>query len=179
MASFTPAFEATMKHEDPKLSGIVTKDPSRAHPDAIARFGINSGAWPEAVTAGFYTMPVSAALEWAATFYKYKFFSPIGGYQITDQPVTNKFFDLAVNEGISEATKIVQRAINKTGSLELFFLNVDGKPGMRTIDAINRCMPGRLLAEIKAYAVDFYNDLVRADAALKPDLEGWITRANS
>lgn len=179
MASFTPAFEATMKHEDPKLSGIVTKDPSRAHPDAIARFGINSGAWPEAVTAGFYTMPVSAALEWAATFYKYKFFSPIGGYQITDQPVTNKFFDLAVNEGICEATKIVQRGVNKTGSLGLFFLDVDGKPGMRTIDGINKSMPGELLRAIKDYAVQFYQDLVRRKPKDQEYLDGWIMRANS
>lgn len=175
MASFEPAFAATMKHEDSQLSGVITNEPNGGK----ARLGINSVAWPEAVAAGFYTMPVSAALEWAATFYKYKFFSPIGGYQITDQLITNKFFDLAVNEGICEATKIVQRAVNKTGALCLFYLDVDGKPGMRTIDGINKSMPGELLIAIKSYAVQFYQDLVRRKPKDQEYLDGWVTRANS
>lgn len=179
MALFEPALTATLKHEDPQLSGIITKDPSRDHPDAVARFGINSGAWPKALTEGFYTMDRDAALIWASNFYKYNFFSPIGGYQITDQSIANKYFDMAVNQGIPQATKIVQRAVNNLLTPLQIGLAVDGKAGQHTINGINMSMPSALLGAIREQAKDFYVELVAANSKLRPDLDGWLKRAES
>lgn len=162
MADFNAAFSYLMDDEDRNRSGAVVDDPSLEHPDAKARFGINSGAFPEALTEGFYSMPHDQALEWAATFYKYRFFAAIGGYQIACQDIANKFLDLAVNEGVEQATKIVQRACNytlKPVAIGYLPLTVDGVPGPRTSEAINACAPEQLLPTIRSYAADFYRSV--------------------
>lgn len=175
MAAFEFAFDAMMRHEDSTLSGIITDEPNGGR----ARFGINSVAHPEVWGAGFFTMERCDALAYAAAFYKREFFEPIGGFQITDQSIANKFFDLAVNEGITQSTKIVQRAVNRVLFNGAPNLMVDGKPGMHTIDAINLAMPGALLQSIKDYAVQFYKDLAASNPKFAPYLSGWLARANS
>lgn len=161
MSDYGTAFSYMMKNEDPALSGVITMDPTHDCPEAYARFGINSAAHPEAMAEGFYQMPVDKALEYAASLYKYRYWVPIGGYQIIVQDIANKFFDLAVNSGPVEATKLVQRAVNVLlGNLTLG-LAVDGHCGDKTISAINAARPEELLPAIKGYAVQFYQDCAR------------------
>lgn len=181
MADFSIAFNYLMDSEDATRSGVVTDDPSLEHPEAKARFGINSGAFPEALTEGFYTMPTDQALEWAATFYKYRFFAAIGGYQIACQSIANKFLDLAVNEGIEQATKIVQRAANytlKPIAIGYLPLTVDGIPGPKTSEAINACAPEQLLPAIKDYASQFYRDIAARMKWSPRQLAALLARAN-
>lgn len=161
MALFEPALRATLANEDSQLSGVVTPDPSASHPDAKARFGLNSGANPDAVTAGFYEMEREAALEFASNIYKYRYFSPMLLYSVNDQAIANKLFDLAVNCGCQQATKIVQRAVNSLMLPNEIGLPVDGAMGVKTLDAINRLWAGDVLTKIRTYAVMFYQDLAR------------------
>jgi lysozyme family protein len=175
MALFEPAFIVLMGHEDSTMSGVISPEPNGGQ----ARFGINSVAWPSAVADGFYTMDHDTALTYAANFFKANFWTPIEGYQITDQNVANKFFDLSVNEGIQQATKITQRAVNSLFMTGVDALIIDGKPGQMTLSAINKADPVELLAAIKEKAKDFYIGLVASNPKFKPDLAGWLARAES
>ena len=176
MADFQPAFENSMKWEDPKGEGEVTHDPTLANRAAVARFGINSAANPDAAADGFYSMPLDQALEYAANLYRNTYWAKVCGSQITDQGVANKFFDLAVNAGWSRATKLVQQALN---SILAGPYVVDGACGPQTVSGINSCDPAGLLREIKAQAVKFYQDLAEAHPQDQKDLEGWETRVNA
>lgn len=174
MASFEMAFEYMIRHEDAKLAGIVTEEPHGAK----ARFGINSLAHPEAVRDGFYEMERGAALGYASNIYRRKYFEPIGGFQINDPIIADKYFDLAVNVGTVQATKIVQRAINSLLRGPALVM-VDGKAGMRTIDAINQSMPSDLLAAIRSYGKQFYQDVARRQPEEETFLDDWLKRLDS
>lgn len=181
MSLYQPAFDFMMSNEDPTRSGEVTPDPTESDPHAIARFGINSFWHPEAETEGFYQMPVDKALEWVASFYKYRYFAAIWGYQIACQDIANKYFDLAVNTGPEEATKIVQRACNSVlAPIALGYkpLGIDGLCGERTYQAINACAPEQLLPEIKSYAVQFYKDVAFREHWSPRKTAALLTRAN-
>lgn len=177
MANFEMALSFLLRHEDPSLSGNVTHEPN----GGICRFGVNSVANHEALEDGFYGMEREKALEYASILYRHRYFEPCGGFHITDQAVANLFFDLVVNQGINEATKIAQRACNRTSfSGGVHVLTVDGVPGMRTLDAINLAMPSELIGEIKNYAAEFYNDLARTHPAkFGPYLAGWLRRLSN
>jgi lysozyme family protein len=158
MADLDIGFANTMRSEDPKLTGKVTPDPTKLDKNAVARFGVNSAAHPKAKADGFFTMDRDAAYQYARTVFQYEYFNRIGGYQITDQGIANKYVDIAFEAGISEATEIVQRAYNKLPLPEgNIGLAEDGKCGQRTIDAINKSMPSALLAQIRIEAVKFYS----------------------
>jgi lysozyme family protein len=179
MANFESAFTATLRHEDSQLLGVVTKDPTAKNPAAVARFGVNSGAHPNAVSDGFYTMDRDKALQYAADLYKYEYFTAIGGYQINDQSIANKYFDLAVNSGIREATEIVQRACNALfGSLEIG-LSVDGCCGQKTIDAINKFSPADLMLNIKLQGAKFYREWAFKENKPQRLVDQLIARLNS
>src|SRR6266446_1138571 len=109
MASFELALTHLMRDEDPTLSGMVVAEPGTGK----ARFGVNSIANPQAVTDAFYEMPCAEALEYASILYRHRYFEPSGCTQLSDQDVVNLFFDLMVNQGIKEATKLAQRACNR------------------------------------------------------------------
>lgn len=163
MAFYEPAFNLTMSHEDAALSGKISDEPNGGK----ARLGINSIANPDAVAAGFYTMPVDEALSWAANFYKYRYWVPIQGYSIQNQDVANKIFDLAVNLGIEQAIKLTQRAVGT---------QIDGILGQTTLAAINA---QECLSALKDKAKDFYIGLVAARPSDQKYLQGWLARAAS
>lgn len=174
MAQYEPAFDFMMLAEDATRSGGVTSDPSAAFPSAVARLGINSGAHPEAVAASFYTMPLAQALEYAVHLYRVNYWEPILGPQILDQDVANKVFDLSVNEGAVEITKIVQRAVNSLNPS----LDVDGRMGAITVAAINATPRAELLAAIKDYAIQFYRNWAFRTNQRPLLLEALIARVN-
>lgn len=180
MADFNVAFRYVLQDEDSQLSGAVTPDPVTVSPDpnepykgrnALARFGINSHWFPEAVSEGFYQMDRDRALNWAQALYKHRFFSPIWGYSILSQDIANKFCDLAVNEGISQATKLMQRACNELlagVAIGYLPLTIDGEPGPKTVEAINDSDPQKLLAAFKEQARNFYCQIAQE--------QNWSTR---
>jgi len=186
MADFQAAFNYVMDREDRNRTGKVTRDPTKDDPDAVARFGVNSAAHPDLVEKKFFevllgiaTMSNEDALAEAADVFKYDYFMHLSGYTLADQDVVNKFCDFAFNQGIGEATKLVQRAVNEINPDRQPPLVVDGTPGARTIAAINACEPERLLPAMKDQAIAFYRQLVVDHPQFAGDLDAWINRVNS
>jgi lysozyme family protein len=184
MADPVKAFEYVMGHEDPKREGKVVPDPTEQDPNAVARFGVNSAAHPEMIAEGFFgphegidEMPRQDALDAAARLFQYRYFSPMGGYQIRDQDVCNKVVDIAYEAGCEESIKIVQRAANSIDAAKPA-LEIDGKLGSKTMNAINFATSIQLLAAIKSYASDFYR--AWAFRLNKPDgeLQAILRRVN-
>lgn len=170
MADYQQAFNYMMDNEDRSRSGAITNDPTADSPTARARFGLNSASHPDLVEAGYFTVnpdatpkiPTDEALQTAASVYKLQYWVPIGGYQIICQDIANKFFDLAVDAGTVQATKIVQRAANQClvpVAIGYLPLSVDGVSGSKTIEAVNSVHPEELLPAIKSYACQFYKDV--------------------
>lgn len=168
MADYQKSFDYLMTDEDSTRSGVIVSDPEPEAPTARARFGLNSYWHPDLAEAGFFSynpdatpkIPNDEALVMAAAAYRKGEWSSIRGDSISDQDIANKFLSLAVNDGSSEATKIVQRAVNKVvfplpGQLGL---RVDGICGEQTLSAINQAQPADLLSMIKSYACQFYKD---------------------
>lgn len=188
MAQFEPAFAFGMDHEDPKREGKIIHDPSRAHPDAFARFGLNSGVHPELVAQGFFQFAPDAtprmknedALPLAAAAYKHGYWEKIAGYSILDQTIANKIYDISLTDGPKEAIEIVQRACNRTlgGVFGFTPLTVDGVMGLQTITAINACNPSTLLPVIKACATEYYRACANSNPGEAKNLPGWIRRVN-
>jgi len=181
MADYNAAFQFILNNEDSTRSGVVTPDPTNNDPSAIARFGINSAAHPEAVKDGFYQMPVDKALEYAEVLYKYAYWVGVSGYQVIVQDVANKIFDLAVNAGTVQAVKIAQRAANHClapAAIGYMPLAVDGICGPETVEALNAANPEELLPSIKDYACQFYRDVANRRKWPLRQLDALLTRAN-
>lgn len=191
MADYPTAFNFMLANEGPM--GVITSDPilDPRHPDptAQARFGLNSHWHPELVAQNFYTynpdatpkVPNDHALRMAEDTYKYSYWCPIHGYQIIVQDIANKYFDMAVNQGCSEATKIVQRATNQCltpVAIGYLPLHVDGICGPQTVEAINKANPEELLPAIKSYACQFYRDVAFRESWPPRKLAALLSRAN-
>ena len=141
------------------------------------RYGIDSKSNPEAVQEGFYSMSQDDALLYAKNFFQYEIFSQVLGYNIVDQVVASKYTDMAFNEGIAQATKIIQRAVNSlrdTANL----ITVDGKPGARTAASINAVDENELLKAIIEYGTQFYTGLRQQHPEKYSDAvyQAWIKR---
>jgi|ERR1700674_371618 len=165
MALFEPAFSFMMDHEDAQRKGEVTQEPN----GGVARWGINSVEHPDVDVRAL-------TLDEAAVIYKADYWGPIRGYSISEQTIANKYFDLAVNTGIREATLIVQRGVD---SLQGGLFLVDGQVGPLTIAAINKADPVKLLEAIKGYARQFYTDLTNREPKLAEYLSAWLTRVDA
>lgn len=94
---------------------------------------------------------------------------------IENDEVAAKFFDMAVNMGPNQASKLLQNAINHMG----FNLVVDGKIGNATISSVNN-LDGHVLAVLLRYeCIIFYQNLVKSKPELIKFLKGWMKRAIS
>lgn len=179
MGDFRQACDFVLHNEDPEMTGKVVPDPTSDDPKAVARFGVNSARHPEAVREGFFEMKTAAALQYAEDVFKYDYFNRIGGYQIVNQSIANKFADLAFNEGPEEATKIVQRAVNILLLAGERPLDVDGKTGPHTMVLINGLVPAQLLSAVKMEATAFYKLIASRDPAKEKYLAGWLRRVEA
>jgi lysozyme family protein len=95
---------------------------------------------------------------------------------IKDDAVAAKFFDMSVNMGLKQATKLLQRACNH---FKIFGLTVDGKIGNKTLQAVNQTNPEQLLNVIRKECQSFYIYLVDEKPAYEKFLKGWLRRAMS
>jgi lysozyme family protein len=103
-------------------------------------------------------------------YYRDKYWNTIWGNRIIHQGLANKFFDCAVNAGIIQATKWVQRALPG--------LVVDGHMGPKTLVAINQGNPVDVLSNVRMQQAEFYRMLVHRDKSQEVFLRGWLLRAN-
>lgn len=111
-------------------------------------------------------------MDQAKAIYKNNYWDPIKGDLIHRQDVANNLFDFAVNSGVSQAVKTMQRVLNFKGD------DIDGKLGPMTLNAINKA--GTQLANIYSGArIDFYKSLVKSEPEkYGAYLVGWLRRVN-
>jgi len=180
MADSGPAFEFTMRWEDPDLKGDVHPDPTDTDPNAVERWGLNSHWFPNLVAQGYFTsMSKEDSFRIAQHVYEANYFGRILGWQIQDQSIATKIADLAYNEGCEEATKITQRAVNSLQTGLTIALAVDGQFGKGTLTAVNLAQPADLLAAIKGYAEDFYRSWAIRENKPDSELQSLLRRVSA
>jgi lysozyme family protein len=98
-------------------------------------------------------------------FYE-RFWKPMQLDQVEDQEVATKWFDMAVNMGPAQATKLVQRAVG---------VDDDGKVGPVTLSAVN--CAGNCLRGMQEQQLKFYEHLIDIKPRLQVFQRGWTRRA--
>jgi lysozyme family protein len=159
MARLFPALETTLKWE-----GGYTIDTG-----GKTKFGISQNAYPN------LDIP-NLTLDAAKAIYKRDYWDRIKGDQIKDQGLANVVFDLAVNAGVGQASKMLQQAANDMGAR----IATDGAIGPQTLAAVNR-LPGSQLANLLTKKrIEFYRGLAASNPAKYGKyLAGWLRRAGS
>lgn len=173
MANSQIAFQFTMKQEDPTLSGAVTTDNN----GGLVRFGLNSKDYPQTISDGYYQMTKDDALQYVQAIYSLDFWYPLHGESLDSQAIATKIVDLGFNMGTTEIVKITQRAANFVAGNDA--LAVDGVMGPKTLAESNALDSTKLLLAIKAYATQFYKELVTQNPQDQPYLNGWLNRVNA
>ncbi|MES2218982.1 MAG: glycosyl hydrolase 108 family protein [Pseudomonadota bacterium] len=104
-----------------------------------------------------------------------RFIWELNHYGKFDHPtIATKAFDMAVNMGESQATKLLQRAINTLSQPDIV---VDGVRGPKTLEKANGINPFDLLREMRLQCKSFYELLVQKRPKLKRFLNTWLRRA--
>ena len=170
MANFETALALVLRHEDPKLSGVVTKDSG-----GRTRFGIAERAHPQLGDA-FYRDTNENALEIAREVYWSDYWNAIQGDEIADQQVAGKLLDMAVNMGVRQAAVLCQRAASAVLAIRVV---EDGVVGAKTIAAINRCEPQSLVDHLRGASAGFYRHIANVRPGAAQYLRGWLVRAEA
>jgi lysozyme family protein len=181
MALFEPAFNELIKHE-----GGYVNDPDD-HGGETYR-GISRKNWPgwngwadvDKIKSGhpqvgaIHELPLQKALNSNADlqgrvkeFYRRNFWMP-PMEAMSDQALANWLFDKAVNMGVRQAYKLMQRAVH---------VDEDGVIGLQTMRGINAADPVQLLADCRDQAKRFYVNLALHDPSQTRFLNGWLARA--
>jgi lysozyme family protein len=158
---FLKAFEYLMYHEggysnDPKDAGGETK------------FGISRRSYPNLDIKNLTP-------EQAKQIYFCDFWQKGKYEQIEDENIATKFFDLAVHTGISQAIKLIQRALRAAGTQ----VAEDGIIGPITLKAINEADSTDLLAALKSESAGYYRLIANANPSQQKFIAGWLNRAYS
>lgn len=141
MSDFEPAMALVLKHE-----GGYSNDPHDHGGET--KYGISKAAFP-------YLDIKNLTLLQAKQVYLDHFWLPYQIAAINNQHIANFIFDLLVNMGPGHDTQIVQRACNNLEN----DLDVDGRMGPHTLQAINGADPDKLKAQIVIEANKFYINL--------------------
>lgn len=187
MNNYLASFNFLMTSEDPLLKYESVRDPvqPRITPamtaeeesaeqqraaNARAISGVNSYFFPQDF-ANINAEAQSNRGPMIQSFYQQNFWNKWLA-QIESDDLTMRIFDSGVNQGGGTAARILQNAVNAISSQSL---TVDGGWGPLTLDAVNRCAAGTLLAAFKAARADKYRDI----AANNPNapLSAWLARA--
>ena len=132
----------------------------------MSKFGISQKSYP-------HLDIVHLTLDQAKEIYFRDFWFPSQAYNIDNQQVAIKYFDIAINAGLSHAVNALQDVVN-------FFrpssLVADKKIGPRTIDAVNQCR-GNVLQALCGYQWMMYYMIVSAHPHLAKFSHGWSLRA--
>lgn len=165
MSDFEKAFSYMIRNEDYNLSGKITPEPNGGK----ARLGINSVANPQAVSDGFYEMPLNDAIAYVKTYYQKNYWAPHGFDAVNNQQVATKLFDIAVNMGNGgEHLEVV-------AAVELAL----GHSSANLLEDINAIDPTILLKDIIAVITQKYKNIAAANPAKYPKgvPAGWLVRA--
>lgn len=110
----------------------------------------------------------------ALNIYKYEYWDRIFADEIQNQDVAETYMDMAVNSGLIQATKLLQRELNEQGHV----LAVDGIIGVKTLAALNspNTNQNQLFNDYNDAREDFYQNLADNNSKYAPFLTGWLNR---
>ena len=155
---FDEAFNYTMPFEG---WSSCTNDPD--DPGGLTKYGISKVNHPEVDVANL-------SLEGAKAIYRKHYWNPIKGDQIASGRVAIKFFDMAVNMGVKQATKLVQGALCDLGA----HVEVDGVMGPKTLEKLNGVDDDVLFVFLVPLLEAFYRGLGKPKY-----IKGWLRRART
>lgn len=177
MANFDSAVNYVLKNE-----GGLVEDPS--DPGGITNFGISLRFLREVPIENLkrYSLfdPVTdkdireLTLEQAKLIYRGEFWEAGPFEKLQNQILCNYIFDMCVSFGITQAIKLVQRAVWSVQKKKDFIPD-DGIFGPYTIQAINQAS-FMLMFSMVAQRDGYYRQIVAVNPSRKPDLEGWLNR---
>lgn len=118
-------------------------------------------------------------LNMAKWIYETYFWTPIYN-EIENQDIANYVFDMTVNHGYKNSTKITQRACNLfKGKID--YLDIDGDFGQLTLISVNLGIHDIgsyvFLKIMQAMRESFYRSIVQYKASQGEFLNGWLKRA--
>lgn len=167
MANFEQALERTLKFE-----GGYSNNPNDAGGETFR--GISREYWPNWEGWNIIdSFPNKKALppsqfflgeneydkdelsRLVSDFYHLNFWTPLHGDEIKSQEIANYLFDFAVNSGIGDAVKALQKAINKIHTPKIGVDKIIGREtlsALKTINTVSGQNPAynkRLLSEFK------------------------------
>ena len=176
MASEQKSWAFVLGNEDvTPPSGKVTDDGS----GSMARLGLNSHWYPEALSDGFYTMDLPDALKYVENIFVIDYWDQIRGVSLEGQIVASKWSDLAFNASVDQATMLVQRACNDVWPGQP--IKPDGIPGAWTIARVNAIIvedEEALYASLLTQGEHFYEllRLAHPEKFSQSLEEEWLTR---
>ena len=106
-----------------------------------------------------------------ASFYKKEFWDRVKGDLIESQEIADYLFDLGVQFGVSDASKLIQFLVMPSKA------DCDGIIGKKSLAAINAHNVGELLPHLILVRLALYWSRVRKNKNLRDFLEGWISRS--
>jgi lysozyme family protein len=171
MSQFAPALDFLLDNEDRQRAYAIVPD-TGGH--AIA--GINSASFSEQYAA-IAALPQSQRGPAVASFYYEEFWKPLNAGGLSSQDLANRVLDMAVNGGLPEAAKLLQRSIN-TLTHAATPITVDGHIGAFTLQAANTLDPESLIAAYRAARVALYQEIALAHPEDQKYLAQWVARAS-
>jgi lysozyme family protein len=129
--------------------------------------GVTKAAW-----AAYLGRPIADGEMKALTpdivkpFYKSQYWDKVKGDDLPSG-VDYQAFDFAVNAGVGQSAKFVQRAV---GAID------DGAIGPATIDLVNKANPRTVILGITNQKEAFYRGIVEKNPSQSVFLNGWLNR---
>jgi lysozyme family protein len=158
-SKFLKAFEYLMHHE-----GGYSNNPADAGGET--KYGISKRSYPHLDIK-------KLTLDQARQIYFCDFWLKDSYEKIDDENIAIKLFDLAVNMGIPQANKLIQRALRAAGAQVI----EDGIIGAITLKAINNADSTDLLAALKSEAAGYYRLIANINPSQQAFITGWLNRA--
>jgi lysozyme family protein len=144
--------------------GGYINDP--ADPGGETKYGICKRSYP--------TVDIkNLTLEQAKGIYYCDWWLRLRCNDIQDDQIAQKLLDTCVNVGKAAGVKILQKALCDVGQR----VAVDGIIGPKTVDAVNRADPNRLLAAMRIRQAEHYRELIKRNPKLARFQRGWEKRA--
>lgn len=114
------------------------------------------------------------------TFYKKNYFDKFNGDDM-QQELANEMFDIAINIGVTEAIKFLQRTVNLLNKNQRYYKNitVDGVYGPETLNTLTICIKrfsNKLIVNIlNGFQIKHYIELMERNEKFEKYI-GWFNR---
>jgi lysozyme family protein len=183
MANFELALEKTLKHEDSRNdpSVVILDDGAgKTYLGITEKTFPNWEGWETIEELKDTSVGLADSIQLRKDvhrLYYMEFWLPIHGDEIESQEIAEYLFDFAVNSGVPDAVKALQRANNRW--FPDLPLKVDGIMGHDTITSllVYTDSPHAFLDTFKVYRAIHYLKAIAANNKLAKFAGGWAERA--